>query len=242
MAEPPQQSLEEKIATPEGKYRYTRGLFATIADRYDLITRLLSFGCDQRWKRRLIAEAHIEAGCSVLDVACGTGDLALLALERGANVLALDFTLSMMRLARQRHGAERITWIVGDMTSIPVVGEKFDIITVGYGLRNAADLPLALRELHRCLRAGGLLAVLDFDRPDSVPVRAIYLGYLTVIGSILGFVLHRDPDTYRYIPASIRRYPGAKPVAQMMRDAGFGSVVHLPVFGGLMAIHVARKP
>jgi ubiquinone/menaquinone biosynthesis C-methylase UbiE len=115
-------------------------------------------------------------------------------------------------------------------------------VTTGYGLRNVPDLPRTLSEIYRVLKPGGVVCSLDFDRPEAPWIRAIYLGYLTAVGSALGWMLHRDPDTYRYIPASIRRYPGARGVADLMRAAGFGHVRCLPVFGGFMAIHVAHRP
>jgi ubiquinone/menaquinone biosynthesis C-methylase UbiE len=102
-------------------------------------------------------------------------------------------------------------------------------------------LPGALSEIYRVLRPGGVVCSLDFDRPDSVWVRGVYLTYLTIVGSALGWILHRDPDTYRYIPASIRRYPGARGVMRLMEAAGFAEVRHVRVLGGFMAMHVARK-
>lgn len=238
---PGRSSLDRAFDTPERKYRYTRRLFATIADRYDFITRLLSFGRDQQWKRLLIERASIGPDSRVLDLACGTGDLAMLAAHRRATVLGLDFTPRMIGLAQRRPGASEVAWVVGDMCRLPIASGTFDVVTTGYGLRNVPDLPEALREISRCLRAPGVLASLDFDRPEAAPVRAVYLGYLTIVGSALGIALHGDPDTYRYIPASIRRYPGARGVAGMMREAGFAHVEHVPVLGGLMAIHLARK-
>jgi len=144
-------------------------------------------------------------------------------------------------LADAKPGGSRIGWLVGDMASLPVATASIDVVTTGYGLRNVADLDAALREVHRVLVPGGVLCALDFDRPSNGVVRAIYLGYLTVVGSLLGWILHRDPDAYRYIPASIRRYPGAQGVAARMREAGFTGVEVRPVLGGLMAIHHVRK-
>jgi len=235
-------SLRHAFDAPDVKRRYVRRLFATIADRYDLITRLLSFGRDQRWKERLVDFAGVRPGCLVLDLACGTGDLALEAARRGAVVVGLDITPRMVALAHSKPVAGlRPAWIVGDMMAIPMKSGTFDVVTTGYGLRNVPDLDGALREIQRTLRPGGVLCALDFNRPEGKWLRAIYLAYLTGVGSALGWILHRDPDTYRYIPASIRRYPGARGVAASMRAAGFGEVRHYPVLGGLMAIHIARR-
>jgi ubiquinone/menaquinone biosynthesis methyltransferase len=234
-------SLARAFDSPEDKRRHVRRLFETISGRYDLITRLLSFGLDQRWKARLIEALAVGPATRALDLACGTGDLAIAMAAAGASVVGLDITPSMLKLARVKPHAGAIRWIAGDMTSLPFAGESVDVITTGYGLRNVPDLPRALGEAHRVLRDHGQLASLDFNRPDSSIVRGIYLAYLSVVGATLGWVLHRDSETYRYIPASIKRYPGATAVARMMERAGFEDVKVLPVLGGLMAIHLAAK-
>ena len=234
-------SLERAFDTPGTKQRYVRRLFATIAPRYDLITRVLSFGLDRGWKTRLIELAEVRPGTRLLDLACGTGDLAFEGARRGASAVGLDITPGMIDLARAKPGASGLAWLVGDMAALPVASESFDLVTTGYGLRNTSDLTGALADIHRVLRSGGRLCALDFDRPESAPVRGAYLAFLTIFGSSLGFVLHGDPDTYRYIPASVRRYPGARGVCDLMRAAGFADVRHVRVLGGLMAIHVARK-
>jgi demethylmenaquinone methyltransferase/2-methoxy-6-polyprenyl-1,4-benzoquinol methylase len=258
-------SLRRTIATPEGKRRYVRVLFATIADRYDFITRFLSYGQDRRWKRRLIRLAALQPADRVLDLACGTADLALDALPHVRRVVGVDLTLRMLQLARQRadsatradgageasragtvSGAPRARgvspeFLQGDMLALPFADATFDVVTTGYGLRNVPDLDQALAEIRRVLVPGGRLLSLDFNRPPNAMVRAAYLAYLTVVGSALGFVLHGDPDTYRYIPESIRNYPGARGVARMMERHGFSDVRVLPVLGGFLAIHVARR-
>ena len=297
-------TLRSTIATPEGKRRYVRRLFATIADRYDVITRLLSYGQDRRWKRRLIDLARLRPEDRVLDLACGTGDLLFAAAPRVRYAVGLDLTHRMLQLADRRAvkarptsadpatvarptsadpdavtrptsadpdavirptsadpatvarpssldpeivgrpftGRRNVAFVTGDMLALPLAGARFDVITTGYGLRNVPDLAVALSEMHRVLAPGGRLLSVDFNRPGNAVVRAAYLAYLTGVGSVLGLVLHGDPNTYRYIPESIRLYPGATAVARMMVDAGFTEVRVVPVFGGLMAIHAARRP
>jgi demethylmenaquinone methyltransferase/2-methoxy-6-polyprenyl-1,4-benzoquinol methylase len=232
-------SLRSAIATPQGKQRYVRTLFATIADRYDLITRLLSYGQDQRWKRRLVAFAGLRAGDRVLDLASGTGDIAFAALPQTAHVVGLDVTHRMMQLAAARD--PRVPFVTADMLALPFGAGRFDVVTTGYGLRNVPDLDLAIREIHRVLTPGGRLLSLDFNRPGNPIVRGVYWVYLTMVGSALGAVLHGDPDTYRYIPESIRNYPGAAAVAGLLEQRGFTGVRVVPVLFGLMAIHVATR-
>jgi demethylmenaquinone methyltransferase/2-methoxy-6-polyprenyl-1,4-benzoquinol methylase len=234
-------SLRDSVATADGKSRYVRRLFATIADRYDLITVLLSYGRDRSWKRRLVRMARVTPGTRVLDLATGTGDIAFLLARDGARVTALDITARMIELAaRKKSGGAAPSFLVGDMSALPFRAACFDIVTTGYGLRNVPDLPLVLDEIARVLVPGGQLLSLDFNRPANPVIRAVYLTYLSLVGSALGWALHRDPDTYRYIPESIRLYPGAGPVAALMRAHGFARAVHHRVLGGLMAIHHAR--
>jgi ubiquinone/menaquinone biosynthesis methyltransferase len=234
--------LSDALATPARKARYVARLFDTIADRYDLITRLLSYGRDQHWKRRVIATAAIVPGERVLDLASGTGDLAFAAAAHGGRVIGLDLTLRMLQLARDRaRGSLGTNFTVGDMMSLPVADESIDVITIGYGLRNVPVLDGAIRETYRVLKPGGRLLSLDFNRPSSAPLRAVYLTYLTIVGSTVGYALHGDPDTYRYIPESIKRYPGAEAVVGRLREVGFREARWEPVLGGLMAIHVAKK-
>lgn len=204
-------SLDSAFQTPAAKRQYVRTLFATIADRYDLITALLSYGQDARWKRRLVAMANVRPGERALDLAAGTGDIAFGVAARGANTIGLDITHRMLQLAAAKSNA--VSFVTGDMHSLPFMPASFDLVTTGYGLRNVPDLDAAIGEIARVLKPGGRLLSLDFNRPEHPIVRAAYLAYLTIVGSSLGWILHRDPDTYRYIPASIRRYPGARGVA-----------------------------
>jgi ubiquinone/menaquinone biosynthesis methyltransferase len=239
--------LRTSLDTPAGKRRYVRRLFATIADRYDLITVLLSYGADARWKRRLVSMSGAAPGARALDLACGTGDIAFALAARGARVTGLDITQRMVELARARARRQgrpsspplSPEFIVADMLALPFEDSCFDLVTTSYGIRNVPDIDVALAEIRRVLRPGGQVLSLDFNRPSNALVRGVYLGYLTVVGSTLGWILHRDPDTYRYIPESIRRYPGAEAIVDRLAAHGFDGARYLPVLGGLMAIHSA---
>ncbi len=244
-------SLRSALATPDAKRRHVRRLFHTIADRYDLITVLLSFGRDRAWKQRLVQEARITVGDRGLDLACGTGDIAFAVARRGARVIGLDLTHRMIEVAVQKcRGGSRTaptsrhsrpSFLTGDIMALPFPDASFDVVTIGYGLRNVPELGPAIDQIARVLRPGGRVLSLDFNRPENPVVRGVYLGYLTVVGSTLGWLLHRDPDTYRYIPASIRRYPGARGVAEMLSARGFTAVRTVPLLGGLMTLHVALR-
>ena len=216
-----------------------RRLFATIADRYDLITAVLSYGQDARWKARLVSIAKVRSGERALDLAAGTGDIAFAVAARGAQTVALDLTHRMLQLAQAKSRAA--SFISGDMTSLPFRSASFDLVTTGYGLRNVPDLNAAIDEIARVLKPGGRLLSLDFNRPENAVIRAVYLAYLTIVGSTLGWILHRDPDTYRYIPESIRRYPGARGVADRLDARGFDRVTVIPLLFGLMSLHVADR-
>lgn len=232
-------SLDDAFASPQSKRQYVRRLFSTIADRYDLITRVLSYGQDARWKARLVAMADVQAGERALDLACGTGDIACSLIARGARTVGLDITHRMLQLASAR--SAHVPLIAGDMTSLPFRSESFDLVTTGYGLRNVPDLDAAIAEIARVLKPRGRLLSLDFNKPESPVIRAAYLGYLTAVGAVLGWILHRDADTYRYIPASIRRYPGARGVRDKMVARGFTNVRIVPLLFGLMTLHLADR-
>src|SRR5688572_12171495 len=254
-------NLRRSISTPDGKQRYVRRLFATIADRYDFITGFLSYGQDRRWKRRLLTLAQFQPSDRLLDLACGTGDIVFEAAPRVDRAVGLDVTLRMLQLAKTRmaplkgrptdvvgHPTDVVghlfrgcqpEFVTGDTLALPFPDRAFTVITIGYGLRNVPDLEQSLREIYRVLTPTGRVLSLDFNRPANPIVRGAYLLYLTVVGSALGYVLHRDPDTYRYIPESIRNYPGGAGVARLMESVGFRNVQVVPLLGGLMAIHIA---
>jgi demethylmenaquinone methyltransferase / 2-methoxy-6-polyprenyl-1,4-benzoquinol methylase len=236
-------NLRAALASTDSKAPYVRRLFHTIADRYDLITVLFSYGRDRRWKERLVTLADVRAGQRALDLAAGHRRHRL--RPRG--------TRRARRRARHHpshaadcqgqasSGAAAVAFVTGDMMALPFPDEAFDLVTIGYRIRNVPVIEPAIAEIRRVLRPGGLVLSLDFDRPRNAVVRGLYLGYLTVVGSAVGWILHRDPDTYRYIPESIDRYPGAAGVGALLARTGFADSRVIPLLGGLMAINVARK-
>lgn len=239
-------SLRSAFDSPDSKRRYNRQLFSTIADRYDLITAVLSYGQDARWKRRLVAEAGVTGDDRALDLACGTGDIAFAVAAEGARTVGLDLTFRMLELAKAKpvpvsRFPVPVTLLAGDMTRLPFATSTFNLVTTGYGLRNVPDLRVAIEEIARVLKPGGRLLSLDFNRPQSALIRAAYLSYLTVVGSVLGWILHGDPDTYRYIAASLQRYPGANGVADLLKESGFTNVRVIPLLFGFMSLHLAYR-
>jgi ubiquinone/menaquinone biosynthesis methyltransferase len=233
--------LDSAFDSPDSKSRYVKRLFSTIADRYDLITVLLSYGQDRRWKQRLVSMAGVEPGVRALDLACGTGDITYALQDARADTVGLDITARMVEIARAKRSPGSARFVVGDMMTLPFADRTFGVVTTGYGIRNVPVIDKALAEIGRVLRPGGLLLSLDFDRPSNPVVRSLYLAYLTLVGSTLGLALHGDPDTYRYIPESIRRYPGAEGVCVLARQQGFAACERFRVLGGLMAIHRATR-
>jgi demethylmenaquinone methyltransferase/2-methoxy-6-polyprenyl-1,4-benzoquinol methylase len=220
--------------------RLMRGMFAQIAPRYDFITRVFSYGMDGKWKRRAVREAGLEPRARVLDLACGTGDFSRLVAEEvpGARVTAADLTPEMLRLAREA-GAREV--LCADAMRLPFADGSFDVVFVGYGLRNFPKLVEAVREIRRVLRPGGVLVSLDFFLPRRRALRAIYVAYLFAQGAVWGVLLHGRARTYTYIPDSLRGFVSAGEFAEMLERAGYRGVRKRAfVFGGI-AVHWAVR-
>jgi demethylmenaquinone methyltransferase/2-methoxy-6-polyprenyl-1,4-benzoquinol methylase len=212
-----------------------RVMFDRIAPVYDAMNRIMSAGLDRRW-RRLAAEAVVHRGDRVLDACCGTGDLALAAARAGGAVTGVDFSRRMLERARRKSAT--IEWVEGDLLRLPFADGSFDAATVGFGVRNVADLPRALGELRRVLRTGGELAILEITRPRGV-LAAFYRLWFDGVVPLLGKLLPGG-SAYTYLPASVRRFPGPDELAEVMREAGFGEARYRLFAGGIVALHVGR--
>jgi demethylmenaquinone methyltransferase/2-methoxy-6-polyprenyl-1,4-benzoquinol methylase len=210
-----------------------RTMFDRIAPVYDVMNRVMTAGLDVRW-RRLAAASVVRPGDRVLDAACGTGDLAVADAKAGAGkVTGLDFSEEM--LVRARRKAPELEWVRGDLLALPFADATFDAATVGFGVRNVADLELALRELRRVLRPGGGLAILEITQPRGL-LRPFYSLWFDRIVPLLGKALPGGA-AYTYLPASVKRFPDAERLAALMREAGFADVRVRLLAGSIVALH-----
>ena len=216
--------------SPEGVQR----MFDRIAPVYDLMNRVMTMGLDQRWRRKTV-RAVVEPGDRVLDAACGTGDLAIIAAKAGGVVTGLDFSERMLERARRK--APELEWVRGDLLALPFEDESFDSATVGFGVRNVADLAAGIEELRRVLRPGGRLAILEITQPRG-PLRIFYSLWFDRIVPLLGKILPGG-EAYTYLPASVRRFPGPDDLAAQL--TGFRDVQYRLFAGGIVALHTAVR-
>jgi demethylmenaquinone methyltransferase / 2-methoxy-6-polyprenyl-1,4-benzoquinol methylase len=213
-----------------------RSMFDRIAPVYDGMNRVMTLGLDRKW-RRLTAEAVVRPGDRVLDACCGTGDLALAAARAGGRVTGVDFSGEM--LARAERKAPEFDWVQADAAALPFPDESFETVTVGFGIRNLADLEAGLRELARVLVPGGRLGCLEITRPRGV-LRPFFRLWFDGLVPLAGKVLPGGA-AYSYLPASVRRFPGPQDLAAAMQRAGFADVGWRLLGGGIVALHVGRR-
>jgi demethylmenaquinone methyltransferase / 2-methoxy-6-polyprenyl-1,4-benzoquinol methylase len=209
-----------------------RTMFDRIAPVYDVMNRVMTAGLDLRW-RRIAAGAVVRPGDRVLDACCGTGDLAVADKRAGGEVTGLDFSPRMLERAQRK--APAIEWVEGDLLALPFDDGSFEAATVGFGVRNVADLEAALAELRRVLVVGGRVGILEITTPRGL-LGPFYRVWFDRVVPLIGRLL-KGGAAYSYLPASVRRFPGPGELAVLMRDAGFSGIEWRGFAGGIVALH-----
>mgnify|MGYP000515870456 CR=1 FL=1 len=227
-----------------------RGMFDRIAGVYDLMNSAMTAGMHHRWREKAVDRAGLERGDSALDVACGTGDLTLELQRRvgpGGRVVGSDFSERMLDLAREKAarrggagwGSPIFEW--GDALELPYDNAGFDAVTVGFGVRNFANLERGIAELTRVLRPGGRLVILEITQPTRRPLSTFFSIWFDRLVPLLG-QLAGDPEAYSYLPESVKRFPPPEGLAAIMSGAGLAEIRWTVLAGGIIAIHVGTKP
>lgn len=233
----------ERIPIGEKKAR-VRGVFDSVASRYDLMNDLMSLGLHRLWKRFTVEQTGLKAGQSALDVAAGSADLSIALARRvgpTGRVLVTDINGEMLAVGRDRlldaGIAGYASCLLADAEALPFMDRSFHCVTIGFGLRNVTDKDAALGSMYRVLKPGGRLLVLEFSRPKLGPLNAAYDAYSFHVLPRMGELVAKDRDSYRYLAESIRRHPDQATLQSMMENAGFERCEHFNLAGGIVALH-----
>jgi demethylmenaquinone methyltransferase/2-methoxy-6-polyprenyl-1,4-benzoquinol methylase len=237
----------EKVAAADKAARVS-SVFASVAGKYDVMNDLMSFGAHRLWKRFTLSLTGLRAGQRALDVAGGTGDLAaglLRQVGKSGHVVLSDINPKMLEIGRDRlldaGFVGNVECIVADAERLPFEHNSFDCITIGFGLRNVTDKAAALKSMHRVLKPGGQLLVLEFSTPVAPGLKPIYDAYSFKVLPLLGKLVAQDAASYQYLAESIRMHPNQETLLQMLRDAGFAQTRYHNLTGGIVAVHRGYK-
>ena len=233
---------------PGEKARRVAAVFDSVADRYDLMNDLMSFGVHRLWKRYAVELSGVRPGQRVLDLAAGSGDLARRfagLVGPSGQVILSDINASMLRNGREHMVEAGLVGNVGytqaDAERLPFPDNRFDCISIGFGLRNVTHKEAALAEMHRVLKPGGRALVLEFSHPRSAPLKAAYDLYSFKLLPLMGKLVARDAESYRYLAESIRMHPDQETLKSMMEAAGFERCDYFNLTGGIVAVHRGYK-
>lgn len=246
--------MDTPTTTPVTPYGENKGskkeqvavMFNNIAGHYDFLNHFFSLGIDKLWRKKVVQLLKAEKPKNILDVATGTGDLAIAAMDAAPeNVTGIDISEGMLEIGREKvHRLrldEKIRLQYGDSEAIDFEDNTFDAITVAFGVRNYQNLDQGLREMYRVLRPGGTLLVLEFSQPRNRLFRQLYYFYFCTVLPFIGKLISKDPRAYTYLPESVRAFPDGEVFAERLRMNGFKNVTCTPLTFGISTIYQARK-
>ncbi len=221
-------------------------MFDNISHRYDFLNHFLSMGIDKRWRKKIIGILERYRPESILDIATGTGDLAILEAEKlkPSKIAGLDLSEGMLEIARRkaaRRNLYHIEWIKADAENLPFDDGVFDAVTVAFGVRNFENLQAGLAEMLRILKPGGVAVILEFSKPKAVPFKQLYWFYSKNILPFLGKLISGDASAYTYLPESIAVFPAYEEMMEILKDTGFKPLPYIPVTFGIATIYLAEK-
>jgi demethylmenaquinone methyltransferase / 2-methoxy-6-polyprenyl-1,4-benzoquinol methylase len=237
-------SFGREDVAPAEKTARVRGVFSSVASRYDLMNDLMSGGQHRLWKDRFVRRVRPRLGEAILDMAGGTGDIAFRLARRGAAVTVADINPDMLAVGRERaakRGIDGLTWSEQNAERLSFADRSFDAYTIAFGIRNVTDVAAALREAHRVLKTGGRFFCLEFSQTSWPGFGTLYETYSRHVVPRIGKAVAKDEESYRYLIESIERFPNMAAFKAMVAAAGFSNVKAEPILGGLVAIHSGWK-
>jgi demethylmenaquinone methyltransferase/2-methoxy-6-polyprenyl-1,4-benzoquinol methylase len=216
-----------------------QAMFDDVAERYDITNDVLSLGQDRRWRKAVLAAVAPEAHERVLDLAAGTGTSAEPFAYAGADVVACDFSVGMLRVGKRER--PNLSFVAGDATRLPFANESFDAVTISFGLRNVVDVESALAEMARVAKPGGRLVVCEFSTPTFGLFRTVYREYLMKALPAVARRVSSNPESYVYLAESIQAWPDQEALAALIGNSGWSAVQYRSLSGGIVALHRARR-
>ncbi|MCA9996587.1 MAG: ubiquinone/menaquinone biosynthesis methyltransferase [Anaerolineales bacterium] len=230
--------------TGEERAQYVQNMFARIAGRYDLMNRLMTGGQDLKWRRFVIEQARLPVNGRLLDIATGTGDIALEGQTQipGLQTVGGDFTIEMMQAGKQIPARQRIQWVGSDTLALPFPNDYFDAVTSGFLMRNVIDVRGAFREQLRVTKPGGRVVVLESSPPKRNVLRPFIQFHLNYVIPTLGKLIAGESDAYTYLPDSTKQFQSPESLATIMWEEGYTNVYYKLFMFGTVAVHVGQKP